>query len=423
MKLAAMDLENFRCFEKLHIEFDERLTVLVGANGAGKTAIIDAATLFLESYIYHFVDLQEFSTISKSDIRYGQDETSLYYQTVAPYDGFSVVDKLTFSRNNPDMNNCEFVLDFMSRVGPSSAIIPVVVRYHATRALDKFEQNPDESNDFKDAFLNAFNPVIDFSAALAWFIAKESEEGLKIKRTQKLDYKLADLSAVRAAISKALGDYNEPYADKTPPDLFITHKNAPDTPLTVRQLSDGYRTMLALIMDLTRRMAVANADAEWPEGQTVLHSPGIVLIDEVEQHLHPAWQQTVLPRLMDIFPNVQFIVTTHSPQVLTSIKAKHIRILDGGQVYDAPQGTWGAEASRLLQRVFGVDNRPPSPATDELNRYADLVYADQWDSDEARKLRGILDERYGQEEPMLTRLDLYIANRKWELAEATEEKA
>ena len=174
-------------------------------------------------------------------------------------------------------------------------------------------------------------------------------------------------------------------------------------------------------MDLSRRMAVANADAAWPEGQTVLHSPGIVLIDEVEQHLHPAWQQTVLPRLMEIFPNVQFIVTTHSPQVLTSVEAKHIRVLGGGDaVYAAPQGTWGAEASRLLKRIFGVDNRPPSRATDELNRYADLVYADQWDGDEARRLRDLLDERYGGEEPFLTRLDLYIANRKWELEEPAE---
>ena len=229
-----------------------------------------------------------------------------------------------------------------------------------------------------------------------------------------MTFSLPDLVALREAVAKALGDYNEPYMSNTPLGLFITHRDEPDKPLSVKQLSDGYRTMLALVMDLARRMAVANADAEWPEGQTVLHSPGIVLIDEVEQHLHPAWQQTVLPRLMDIFPNVQFIVTTHSPQVLTSIPAKHIRILRDGAVYTFPEETDGAEAGRVLEDVLGVNPRPDNEAARKLRDYERLVNDGQWDAPEAARLKRELEAHYGDSEPKLDELALRVETMKWE---------
>ena len=103
-----------------------------------------------------------------------------------------------------------------------------------------------------------------------------------------------------------------------------------------------------------------------------------MLIDEVDMHLHPAWQQTILSDLRKAFPRVQFIVTTHSPQVISSIPSKNIRILDEGVVYDAPYGTEGAESSRILKRIFDVNLRPPqNEYTIALQEYRDLVYEDQ----------------------------------------------
>ena len=93
---------------------------------------------------------------------------------------------------------------------------------------------------------------------------------------------------------------------------------------------------------------------------------------------------------------------------------------DGGNVYAAPQGTWGAEASRIMKQVFGVDNRPPSKARDELEKYRKLVYEDKWDTNEALELRNILNERYGGQEPELIDFDMYIENRKWERNEEEE---
>jgi predicted ATP-binding protein involved in virulence len=84
--------------------------------------------------------------------------------------------------------------------------------------------------------------------------------------------------------------------------------------------------------------------------EAAVRSPGLVLIDEVDMHLHPAWQQSVLAALRRAFKNMQFIVTTHSPQVISTVPARCIRILDGAAVASAPPGTQGAESSRVLKR-------------------------------------------------------------------------
>ena len=84
--------------------------------------------------------------------------------------------------------------------------------------------------------------------------------------------------------------------------------------LRIEQLSDGEKCTLALFGDLARRLAIAN-----PYNSNPLHGEGVVLIDEIELHMHPSWQRKVLKKLGDVFPNIQFIITTHSPQVLGEV--------------------------------------------------------------------------------------------------------
>jgi predicted ATP-binding protein involved in virulence len=198
-----------------------------------------------------------------------------------------------------------------------------------------------------------------------------------------------------------------------PPELIIFEKDTNEA-YKVSQLSDGYRAMLALVMDLARRMSQSQG-TENRSGKSLLHTPAVVLIDEVELHLHPSWQQTVLTTLMEIFPNTQFIVTTHSPQVLTSIPQKHIRILDDGRAYTYEEQTEGAEASRLLKRVFGVEQRPASlDIVEALKEYQELVYAKQWDTSRAEMLKRKLTEHFDGDDPELLKLELHIENVKWE---------
>ncbi|MBQ7585114.1 MAG: AAA family ATPase [Desulfovibrionaceae bacterium] len=416
MKLNSMHLENFRGFTDLEVSFDPSLTVFVGENGTGKTTILDAIAVLLKQ-IPLFIQGSYYGEKNISDIRIGAESTLLNYTMSTDIKNYeitlNIVKKRDFAlEENPISKN----IDFINQI--KSYPIPILVYYSAKREINKYQRELSTSTNLKAAYSNAFEPYIDFSTALSWFIDKSSEEALEAVRTKNLEHHLPELQAVRQAVSKALGHYNEPYVSETPPKLLITKKEAPDIPLNLHQLSDGCRTMLALVMDLSRRMAIANSGLPLDLGETILHRPAIVLIDEIEQHLHPAWQQTVLPTLMEIFPKTQFIVTTHSPQVITSIESAKVRIIsEGDKVYAAPKGTLGAEASRIMKQVFGVENRPPSEARDQLQEYRRLVYADQGEIPSALKLRDVLNKRYGLNEPELVELDMYIENRKWEMSE------
>lgn len=147
--------------------------------------------------------------------------------------------------------------------------------------------------------------------------------------------------------------------------------------------------MLALVMDLARRMAQANPLVDDP-----LQSEAIVLIDEIDLHLHPEWQQTVLPDLLRTFPQAQFIVTTHSPQVLTTVKKEHIHILEwtpenGVNVYEPLTNCLEAESSRTLEEIMNVPSRPERSvdAVQRLYEYLDLVNQGDFDSKRALELR------------------------------------
>ena len=133
-------------------------------------------------------------------------------------------------------------------------------------------------------------------------------------------------------------------------------------------------------------------------------------------HLHPEWQQYIVSDLLRAFPKIQWVVTTHSPQVLSTVPSHAIRILDNYQVVYAPSGVEGAESSRVLQRVLNVNPRPQNnPVSQKLDQYLNLVYQDKWASKEALTLRSELDKSFANEEPELTRADLHIENRTWEL--------
>jgi len=143
---------------------------------------------------------------------------------------------------------------------------------------------------------------------------------------------------------------------------------------------------------------------------------GIVMIDNVDMFLHASCQQTIVESLEKAFPEIQFIISTHSPQVISTIRSECICIINKGEIYSAPKGSKGGESSRILKRIFGVDARPKSDNnTKLLLSYENLVYANQWDSKEAKDKRRQLDEIFGDEEPKLTELDLHIENSAWNL--------
>jgi predicted ATP-binding protein involved in virulence len=177
--------------------------------------------------------------------------------------------------------------------------------------------------------------------------------------------------------------------------------------LIVNQLSDGEKCLLAMVGDLARRLAIANPSLPDP-----LQGYGVVLIDEIELHLHPKWQREIIPALTRTFPNCQFIVTTHSPQVISQVKPEGIYILEKteeGIIAKKPESSFGRDSNRILEDLMDVPARPQKIKDDLLELFR-LI--DAGDLLGARQLRQQLADEIGADEPEFVRADVLIRRKE-----------
>lgn len=301
------------------------------------------------------------------------------------------------------------------RTTSSQALIPLpaVAYYRARRRVngmpelgDIFKSAPGRT----EAFVNALDAGANFASMCQWLYLRENEElRAQASRRGGEQAEFPDLRAVRQALKAAIPGVERVYFDGSPPRLMVDLRGPEGVLQTMElsQLSDGYRNMLALFLDFARRLVQANP--YWPNP---LEAPGILLIDEIELHLHPRWQQTVIPSLCSAFPNTQLIVSTHSPAVLTTVRREHVHLLTSShQIEYLPDevGTYGAENSRVLAEVFGTHPRPPNiEITTKLRHYLGLIERRDNGTDEARQLRNELESALGTSDPDLRRADLRI---------------
>ena len=168
------------------------------------------------------------------------------------------------------------------------------------------------------------------------------------------------------------------------------------------ELSDGYHVFIALVADVARRAVMLNEfdGAEAPE-----HVEGVVLIDEIDLHLHPRWQRTALPKLRDVFPKLQLIVTTHSPQVLSSVENRHIRRLIDGRLQEHPVFVEGRDTNAILREYMCTDDRDDKGVAD-LNRLHRAI--DRGDRVEAERIHRELAGRWGDNDPALIRAGWFM---------------
>ena len=387
MKLEHVTIENYRAIQEIDLSLDPTLTVLHGPNGYGKTSVLNAIATGFGSIP---MLLPEVSSVGfrKIDWR-GQAPLRVALRAV---DG-TEWDRRRFrppgiSKHRTLSNNRmlkkvveEIVAADQERAEPID--LPIVAFYDADRAVsDKTPTARRNKMEFVRyaALEGALRGRTDFSEFFTWFYFREDEELREQKERKDFNYRLRELDAVRKAIERMVSGVSEPRTKLGPPrlTLFVELLEGEREELELDQLSGGYRIVLALVADLARRMALGNPHLDDPLG-----SEAVVLIDEVDLHLHPEWQQRILVDLMRTFPNAQFIVSTHSPQVLTTVNPKHIVHLhrkEGGIVAtQCPPSTptYGAEAGGVLDAVMGVRERPTAEHNEfvkKLDEYMSLVY-------------------------------------------------
>lgn len=283
--------------------------------------------------------------------------------------------------------------------------IPLVVYYPVNRAVIDTPLEISEERSFKqvDAYEQAFTGgKIDFKSFFEWFRNREDFEN-ELRRDET-DYRDRQLKAVREAIASLMPDFSNLRVRRSPLRMTVT-KQAQE--LIVNQLSDGEKCLLAMVGDLARRLAIANPGLSNP-----LQGSGVVLIDEIELHLHPKWQREIIPALTRTFPNCQFIVTTHSPQVISNVKPDSIYLLEktpNGIVAKHPESSFGRDSNRILEDLMGVPERPQQ-IKDSLLELFRLI--DEGNIDGARALRQRLATEIGVDEPEFVRADVLIRRKE-----------
>ena len=438
MKLSSVHLENYRCFEALPIEFDPDLMVFVGGNGSGKTALLTAICTGLSPLLSRlpFDKRPKLPGITPSDIRLTGGDQSAPFAHLAltgqlngnghvDWDRTRFRDSSKATREAAPRRRQETkhlyaaidrIVDAHNHGQPYN--LPVFAFYGTNRAVN-VPHNRMRRRAMPMVFRrllgleNALETKTDFRRAVGFFDLLELRE-LREQRDHDSPEASRCLDAVRRAIQAMIPDVTNPRIDGKTGRFAVDSVDPSGVPIRLHldQLSDGYQVILGVVMDFALRLALANPPVTATED--VLQTDAIMIVDEVDLHLHPLWQQRVIPDLRRTFPRTQFILTTHSPQVATTVPSQSLRVLKDGKLHVVPAGTEGAEAARLLEDVFGAQARSPHvPVPALLQQYMDLVDSDEADSPQAQYLRAKLDAWSQGNEPLLKRLDVRIANRKW----------
>ena len=428
MKLKSVEIENYRAIEKLSLSLDPSLTVLYGDNGYGKTSVLSAIAVGLghENMLGSYLDTSTID-LCEEDWRKGAGYPRVVVKdtngNIGERRGDEVADERKEANRIARIEAMRPLLD--KALTTENKEMPIVAFYGTERTFAGMpdwvlsQRGPQFEPSRRAALEEALSARTDFKGFLAWFSFKEHEELRRLKyqldsnyQLEDLDYHLKDLYVIRQAITSMLPEVSNPRTEPNPLRFVVSVRSEQEQvdTLSLDQLSGGYRIVLALAADLARRMVQGNPHLDDP-----LKSEAVVLIDEVELHLHPGWQQRILGDLQRTFPNAQFIVSTHSPQVLTTVEPQRIVELarEGDRIVaGAPAGaTYGAEAGDVLSVVMGVKERPENEFTKALDQYRRLVREGQWESEEALALRASL-ESMSPYDPALDRADLEIRRRK-----------
>lgn len=453
MKIQKLHLQNFRCYHENTISFEPDLTVLIADNGTGKTSILDALAKGFGSLYKGFPgvktsDLSSLDiTISKGERQQDHclltflaksDKHQLFWGRVKRRNSAVSAEALKSMQSaaiSELLDSTDFVNGLLSPIRDEhneimqafnegkDFTLPVIVYYGTDRAVrDDVKRRRGFKKSFSrfDALSGALDAKSNFRQALEWFNAMEDVE--RREKIQRGDHKYEDqnLKAVKQAICELLPPgHSNPRVELRPVRFVIDQElnNGSLRTLRLSQLSDGYRIVLAMIMDLSRRLVEANPITS---GRAPFNVPSIVLIDEVDLHLHPAWQQNILTSLLKVFPFTQFIITTHSPQVLSTVPARSLRKIsfDSERVVISSDYEFlsGARADYVLEDILGVKARPQN---DEmvvlLNKYRKLVEDNQWDTEEALNIRRKLNDWGRGFESELEKFDVDIKVRKFRL--------
>lgn len=331
MKLRELRIKNMRLFnsEEQTLKFDEekRVTVLLANNGCGKTTVLSAIVNMLSPFVSVFAG-NKLTQFADEDVHITSENHKadfLKVEALIDVAGKNQAVKVSRTRKGeiaaPDSDIKEikeYADDIYQHLrNGEEATLPILAYYSTERGRIKA---PERKRDFQkvferwDCYNDALEAQASFKRFFSWYDLMEEQERRAKVEERNFDYRYKPLQVVREALGRFIGDkYSNPRILMSPLRFVMDERleDGQTREIRLELMSDGFRNVTAMVADIASRMAEANPDSEHP-----LDEPGIIMIDEVDLHLHPNWQRTILSQLCDTFRGVQFIVTTHSPVVL-----------------------------------------------------------------------------------------------------------
>lgn len=455
---------------------DTRVTVLIGDNGSGKSTVMKAAiTLF--SWLVARIRSEKGtgSPIDELHIRNGFPEARLSLELTVDMHGAAEQEgsvergsyKWGLARprrgrrrtQESDLKMASLLADHLRRrlYEDNNAPLPLIAYYPTERYVLDIPKKIRTRHNFEqiDGYDGCLTKGIDFRRFFEWFreredIANEGMAGIKdilpfldTQKLQDIDFynegnifellskaldgdklqqKNADskvhkylkrnainesqYSAVRNAISTVMSGYSNLHIQRRPRTQMLISKE--NNELDILQLSQGERSLLALVGDIARRLAMMNPGLSYP-----LQGKGIILIDEIDLHLHPRWQRTVIRRLRETFPNCQFILTTHSPLVISD--PDNIRVIkltearDGENKAQESGNLYGMDIEQVLLEIMGTRLRDPD-LQDKIDALLDAIQDRDYAT--SAQLRHELARVLPPDHRELARADIYLRRQK-----------
>ena len=411
MRVARLKLANVRAIEAAEFPFCPGFNLVVGVNGVGKTTVLDALAVCLSDVIrrtnrlrggavrFDLADMRMSADALdvECEIEGGGDDTRYGYalhktrESVVPREEKSGMPREQV-RDTPDR------AEFIGRPPPTTTGNepggrPLAILFSTNRAVPS-KRTPRKSA-AKGGISAAFSGALSKHRELHLV---EFEAWMRVQKALSSERPSSErvLTAFETAVTRFLPDYRNPRlgGESLTGNFLLVDRGT--TILPAELLSDGERGVLAMVLDLTRRLAQANPEMEDPAAE----AEAVVLIDEIELHLHPGWQRRIVRNLSETFPKCQFIATTHSPQVIGEVEHNRIHIIADGEVY-SPSHSFGVDSSRVLEELMDTDSRTPS-VNELLSKISETIGDDRYG--DARDLLAELSGRLGENDPEVTRI-------------------
>lgn len=357
MRIKFLEVMNFRNMKSNRIEFsNKQFTVLIGDNGTGKTSIIEGITKGFVPVIRAInSEAVKQCDLNNKDITFGTASTSVTLKIELDDKEYtwtnrrrksSLVqfDQTVENKDKSQHDLKQLKAKYMKCVEDKR--LPLVLYYGTDRIIrDVPVRGHIKDFEVTDSLRNCFDNINYFRDFYDWFKTEEDVELRELRNNKS--YHNPRLDCVRNALEKMIKGYKNLRIELNPSRMLMTNSEGMD--LQIEQLSGGYKAVLSVVADIAKRLSIAN-----PEVKNPLEEQAVILIDELDLHLHPKWQKTIVDDLKRTFPNCQFIISTHSPFIIQSIGADELFDIES-MSYAGEEGTYnGWSIESIQEKKMGV---------------------------------------------------------------------